>query len=163
MDEGNNKAADPFRSGSAASRHRLDSGSAARPMTDAMSTKPAIDGPRADSSRAGQETNSINGHPVDRLLCDNLDFGGALQLIKAGERVARRGWNGKGQYVALAHGGEAYGRSIGTRKPMSGFLVLHNVDGDLWMWFPSTADLLSNDWCLVREVPTLVYGSGAER
>ncbi len=35
------------------------------------------------------------------MLATKLDFGGALKEMKAGERVARDGWNGKGMWLAL--------------------------------------------------------------
>ena len=31
-----------------------------------------------------------------------MDFGKAIQLLKAGQRVQRQGWNGKNQYIELA-------------------------------------------------------------
>lgn len=31
-----------------------------------------------------------------------MDFGKALAALKAGEKVSRHGWNGKGQYIELA-------------------------------------------------------------
>ncbi len=31
-----------------------------------------------------------------------MDFGKAIEAVKAGKRVSRAGWNGKGQYIELA-------------------------------------------------------------
>ena len=31
-----------------------------------------------------------------------MDFGKALELLKQGKKVARKGWNGKSQYIELA-------------------------------------------------------------
>ena len=37
--------------------------------------------------------------------CDGgMTFGGALELLKMGFKVARKGWNGKKQYIQLATG-----------------------------------------------------------
>ena len=33
-----------------------------------------------------------------------MDFGKALELLKKGHKVARKGWNGKKQYIQLATG-----------------------------------------------------------
>ena len=33
-----------------------------------------------------------------------LTFGEALEAMKAGKKVARKGWNGKGMYLYLADG-----------------------------------------------------------
>ena len=32
----------------------------------------------------------------------NMDFGQAIEEVKRGKKIARKGWNGKGQYVELA-------------------------------------------------------------
>lgn len=36
-----------------------------------------------------------------------MTFGDALIMLKAGHRVARAGWNGKGMWIALSPGGKA--------------------------------------------------------
>ena len=33
-----------------------------------------------------------------------MDFGKAIDAIKKGEKAARKGWNGKNQYIQLATG-----------------------------------------------------------
>ena len=33
-----------------------------------------------------------------------MNFGEALELLKKGKKVARKGWNGKKQYIQLATG-----------------------------------------------------------
>ena len=39
-----------------------------------------------------------------------MDFGKALEALKAGKKVGRKGWNGKNQYIELA-------TNIGYRNP----------------------------------------------
>ena len=34
-----------------------------------------------------------------------MDFGEAIRALKAGERVARSGWNGKGMWLSLSCNG----------------------------------------------------------
>lgn len=36
--------------------------------------------------------------------CDNMTFGIALEMLKNGFRVARKGWNGKGMFVIFQKG-----------------------------------------------------------
>lgn len=36
--------------------------------------------------------------------CDNMPFGLAIEALKKGKKVARKGWNGKGMYLFLADG-----------------------------------------------------------
>ena len=84
----------------------------------------------------------------------NLNFGGALDAMKGGARVARSGWNGKGMFaylvpansypaqtgVAKAHFGE------GALVPYNAYMALKGVDGTVSMWAPSGGDVLAEDW-----------------
>jgi hypothetical protein len=86
-----------------------------------------------------------------------MSFGAALQLLKEGARVARAGWNGKGQFVYLvppasypvqtgaakAHFGE------GSMVPYNAYLALKTVDGTVSTWAPSVSDCLAEDWLVV--------------
>lgn len=71
-----------------------------------------------------------------------MNFGEALQVLKEGDRVSRRGWNGPGQYLELqvpdAH-------SKMTRP----YVYITTVQGDLVPWLASQTDLLSDDWYVV--------------
>lgn len=162
----------PVNASSAATRHRLDSGSAVRPdVGRPMMEDPrnSIDGPRADSMRARDEMGKA-AFGDDVRPVENLSFADAFKLLMGGEKVARAGWNGRGQFVALAIGSRVWGRALGSDVVASAHLVLRNTAGDLVAWLPSTGDLFGLDWCLVREVSVLQYGhgdatgsSGAER
>ena len=69
-----------------------------------------------------------------------LDFGEALKLLKDGKRVARRGWNGKGQYVYLR-------RATNYDEPV---LVIHTAqDKTQPGWLASQSDMLATDWEMV--------------
>lgn len=86
-----------------------------------------------------------------------LTFGYAIEAMKAGHRVARRGWNGKGMFAyivpaasypvqtgaAKAHFGE------GALVPYRAYLALKTVDDDVATWAPSCSDVLAEDWELV--------------
>ena len=76
------------------------------------------------------------------------DFGYALQMLKCGKRVARKGWNGKGIFIELqvpdAHS-----------KMTSPYIYINttglqttNVDApkSLVPWLASQTDMLSEDW-----------------
>lgn len=83
-----------------------------------------------------------------------VDFGGAIRLLKAGKRLARKGWNGKGQYVELAHcisytGNDgtvvnASHQAIGNRA-----LAFVGTSGVQLGWLASQADMLAEDWYVV--------------
>lgn len=97
------------------------------------------------------------------------DFGSALRALKAGKRVARRGWNGKGMWLSLS-GDPAAPRRI----PAASFWSPHNAEyaasnadgqatvlpcitmktatGEILMgWFASQADMLAEDWIVVGD------------
>lgn len=82
---------------------------------------------------------------------DKGDFSQALHWLKEGKRVARAGWNGKGQWVVILHGGSA------TLRDVQGVFTLHNcfglktAQGDMQPgWTPSTGDLMADDWKVVE-------------
>jgi len=70
-------------------------------------------------------------------------FSEALEGIKKGVRVTRRGWNGKGMWVALVHPGGL------DRVVTVPFLLMVTATGNTTPWTPSQEDMLSDDWCAV--------------
>ena len=96
-----------------------------------------------------------------------LDFGTALHALKAGHRVAREGWNGKGMWLALS--GPLEGRRISAAQFWSQrnaeyaaqtidgsanvlpCITLKTPAGDIQMgWLASQADMLAEDWFVVE-------------
>ncbi len=90
---------------------------------------------------------------------NSMNFGTALEAIKAGLRIARTGWNGKGMFVYLvppasypvqtgaakAHFGE------GATVPYNAYMAIKNVDNTVSTWVPSVNDCLATDWGVVGE------------
>lgn len=68
-----------------------------------------------------------------------FDFGMALDSLRDGRRVARKGWNGKGQWIALQRPDEHSKMSLP-------YLYIRTVSGDLVPWLASQTDLLAQDW-----------------
>ena len=86
-----------------------------------------------------------------------LDFGAALQALKAGKRVAREGWNGKGMFVYYVPA-NAYPARTGVAKayfgedalvPYAAYLALKGVNGVISTWVPSINDTLAEDWVVL--------------
>lgn len=86
---------------------------------------------------------------------DNMDFGDAIAVMKDGAKVARKGWNGKGQYVFLA-----YEADFVTDADISAFDGKDVEVGDMLVlktaqdtfqpgWLASQADMLAEDWYIV--------------
>ena len=85
-----------------------------------------------------------------------MNFGLAIEAAKKGARIARAGWNGKGQYVELAScisytnaSGEvinAVHDAIGNRA-----LAFCGTSGVQLGWLASQADMLADDWHIVEQ------------
>lgn len=86
-----------------------------------------------------------------------MNFGEALAAIKAGKRVARAGWNGKGMFLFLVPGSTfTVNRepllSImgeGTQVQYHAHIDMKTAQGYVVPWLASQADLLSEDWEIV--------------
>lgn len=86
---------------------------------------------------------------------DGLSFGLAIEAAKKGMKIARRGWNGKNQYVELAtcigykdpqgNVTNPYHKAIGNKA-----LAFVGTSGVQLGWLASQADMLADDWQIVE-------------
>lgn len=87
----------------------------------------------------------------------SLNFGQALEHLKAGGRVARVGWNGKGMWLALQKGypdgvpinkntAEATGVPEGTVCKFLPYIIMKTATGEFVPWLASQTDVLAEDW-----------------
>jgi hypothetical protein len=94
-----------------------------------------------------------------------MNFGQALDALKAGRKVARAGWNGRGMWLVLVPGtpdavltpGTPYARAL---SPMGQASILPHID--MWTtnadgrramlpgWGASQTDMLADDWEIVE-------------
>jgi hypothetical protein len=79
-----------------------------------------------------------------------FSFGRALNHLKAGDRVARTGWNGKGMCLFLVHG-SSFPNPDGTKINYSPHIDMKTAQGELVPWVASQTDLLSEDWILLED------------
>jgi len=95
-----------------------------------------------------------------KLPVREFKFGRALELVKSGIPMARKGWNGKGMFIVYQKGypdgipcnkqtAEAWGMKEGDLFVCNPYLQIKNVDGSHSMWVPSINDVLANDWIIV--------------
>jgi hypothetical protein len=89
-----------------------------------------------------------------------MNFSEALNYIKAGDRVARGGWNGKRMFVFLVPGS----KFLVNRPPLlsiygAGFEVeylphidMKTADGKIVPWVASQTDILAEDWEVVHGI-----------
>lgn len=83
-----------------------------------------------------------------------MTFGGALELLKMGFKVARKGWNGKEQYIQLAAGisyKSADGEIVNCEHDAIGnkAIAFVGTSGIQIGWLASQADMLAEDWYTV--------------
>lgn len=90
-------------------------------------------------------------------LLGTMDFSDAILALKAGLKVARMGWNGKGMFLFLVPGSTF----TVNRPPLLGIypegttinyrphIDMKTADGDVVPWVASQSDILSDDWLVV--------------
>lgn len=92
---------------------------------------------------------------------ETLTFGAAIEAMKKGNRISRRGWNGPNQFVVYQKGypdgipcnkqtAEAFGYNEGDLFKCRPYMQLRCSDGTHQMWAPSTSDVLAEDWYIVQ-------------
>lgn len=84
-----------------------------------------------------------------------MNFGEALEAMKAGKKVQREGWNGKGQYIELATGisyKNAAGEIVNAEHEAIGnkAIAFVGTSGVQMGWLASQADMLAEDWRVVE-------------
>lgn len=85
-----------------------------------------------------------------------FSFGEAIKYLKRGFKVARKGWNGKKQYIQLATGisyKAADGEVVNCEHDAIGNMAVAFVgtSGVQMGWLASQADMLAEDWIFVEE------------
>jgi hypothetical protein len=92
---------------------------------------------------------------------DHMTFGEALEAVKRGYKIARKGWNGKGMFVVYQKGypqgipsneqtAKAWGINPGDLFKCEPYLQIKMVNGSHSMWVPSINDCLAEDWECVK-------------
>lgn len=91
-------------------------------------------------------------------LTSGMSFGHALEFIKQGRRVARKGWNGEDMFIFLVNGS----KFTVNREPLLSIMGegvevdyhahidLKTADGQVVPWLCSQTDMLADDWTLVE-------------
>lgn len=93
-----------------------------------------------------------------------MNFGEALEALKAGHKVARKGWNGRDMWLILVSGQKNAQLRDGTPYKLATGLdeceILPHID--MWTtdssgrramlpgWLASQSDMLADDWVIVE-------------
>jgi hypothetical protein len=86
-----------------------------------------------------------------------MNFSNALESLKAGYKMSRAGWNGKGMFIFLNPGSEvkitegrplAASFPIGTECKMLPYIMMKTAGPELNFvpWLASQTDILADDW-----------------
>jgi hypothetical protein len=121
-----------------------------------------------------QQIHSENhiGYGKIEMLClkggQNLSFGQAIEFMKNGYKVARKGWNDKGMFIVIMPElnlppyntqdtnrkvNDRTAKWIGEDKPLESqpYIAMYTAQGK-WQpgWNASQSDMLSDDWVIVE-------------
>lgn len=75
-----------------------------------------------------------------------MNFGEAIEAMKLGKKVCRKGWNGKGMWLAIQNPDE-------HSKMTCPYIYMKTAQDNLIPWLASQADMLADDWELKEETP----------
>lgn len=90
-----------------------------------------------------------------------MGFGKAIELVKEGKKVARKGWNGKGMFISMTGGkvldiekDDIWTKNIRDVAISNGgvvellpYLVMKTADNKIQIgWLASQSDILAEDW-----------------
>lgn len=75
-----------------------------------------------------------------------MDFGEALRKLKQGQKVTRKGWNGRNMYLGLCEGG-----GFRDSYRIQDFIYMKTAQDTIVSWLASQTDMLTNDWKIYNE------------
>lgn len=94
-----------------------------------------------------------------------FSFSKALELLKQGDKITRKGWNGANQWLSIScpdtkdvvadnfwspHNAE-FARQNGGSAKVAPCITLKNAQGMIIMgWIPSAGDLFADDWMIAE-------------
>lgn len=80
-----------------------------------------------------------------------MNFGEALEALKAGKKVARAGWNGKGIYIELQMPDQHSKMTLPYIYIVTNGLITDNPKAPKGVvpWLASQTDMLAEDWLIV--------------
>jgi hypothetical protein len=76
-------------------------------------------------------------------------FDSALIHLKQGNKVARKGWNGKGMFLFLIENW-AFTDGKHDNYPNLPFIAMKTADNKVVPWLASQTDILASDWEVVN-------------
>lgn len=124
----------------------------------------ALEGYHMAAERLNQAV--LDDAQLDMAKRHGLKFGEAIEHLKAGGKVTRTGWNGKGMWLSLSghdassrmvdaedfwnDNNAAFAQSRGGKAEVLPCLTMKTADDRILMgWLASQSDMLAEDWEIV--------------
>ena len=88
-------------------------------------------------------------------MIENVSFSVALEEVKKGKYILRKGWNGKGMYVfhigdKMSDGnGWTFTNGKNDNVQVGQFLAMKTADDKVVPWLASQTDILAEDWSVL--------------
>ena len=79
-----------------------------------------------------------------------MNFGQALEELKKGEKVARKGWNGKGMWLKFVAYLPDNVETIPNDYTCLPWIGMKTADNKFVPWLASQTDVLAEDWEVVE-------------
>lgn len=82
-----------------------------------------------------------------------FDFGDALEYLKRGLKIARKGWNGKDQFLVYVNPYENEQFDLVEKKPLGTFypyIAIKTNYNAIVPWLASQTDMLAEDWMFIE-------------
>lgn len=101
---------------------------------------------------AADDWELVEGIKVTDLNITTFTFGEAISRLKRGQKVARKGWNGKGIYIEMQKPDEHSKMTLPYIYIVTKGLVSNNPDAPRGVvpWLASQTDMLATDWVVVE-------------
>lgn len=81
-----------------------------------------------------------------------MNFGAAIEALKNDERVARKGWNGKGMWLGIHKDDRlCVHEGTGLEIEYADYIAMKTADDKVVPWVASQTDMLAEDWEIVSE------------
>jgi len=99
----------------------------------------------------------VNGYK--ELSNENMTFSEAIEALKQGKKVARKGWNGKGMWLIYVPGNEVeirentpyWNAGLRGKIRIDGHIDMYTAQGTLQPgWLASQTDMTAEDWMIVE-------------
>jgi hypothetical protein len=86
-----------------------------------------------------------------------MNFGQAIESLKAGSKLEREGWNGKGMFIYYVPPNSYPVQTAAAKSffgeaaliPYNAYFAIKNVNNTVSTWVPSVNDCLAEDWKIV--------------